>query len=78
MTAAEVTSGLTQAQYTQLLNGLARAVRMQRKYITIVSAERINELTTRFRIKLQGAYTHLLVDEIKLSTPVYISMGLII
>ena len=79
MTAAEVINGLTQSEYTRLLSCLAGAIRTQRKYITIISAEVISETRTRYRVKRAGAYNHYLIDEIGYKPfVVYSNMGLII
>ncbi len=79
MTATEVFSGLTQFEYERLLSRLAGAMNTQRRFITIVCAERVTENITRYRIKRQGAYNHSIIEEKRIGANVfYFNKGLII
>lgn len=79
MTAAEVLSGLTQFEYERLLSRLAGALYTQRRFITIISAERVAENITEYRVKRQGAYNHSLIEEKRIGANVfYFYKGLII
>lgn len=79
MTATEIFSGLTQFEYERLLSRLAGAMNTQRRFITIISAERVTENITLYRIKRQGAYNHSLIEEKRIGANVfYFNKGLII
>lgn len=79
MTAAEVLSGLTQFEYERLLSRLAGALYTQRRFITIISAERVTENITEYRVKRQGAYNHSVIEEKRIGANVfYFNKGLII
>lgn len=75
MTAAEVTHGLTQSEYTRLLSRLAGAIRTQRKYITIISAERVSSISVRYTVKCKSSYYPYLLEDMGFCV---INWGLII
>lgn len=64
MTAAEITNGLTQTEYEKLLSRLAGAIQTQRRFITIINAERKNDITVRYIVKCNGAYYPYLIEDI--------------
>ena len=75
----EILSGLTQLEYERLLNRLAGAMNMQRRFITIISADRVAENITEYRVKRQGAFNHSLIEEKRIGVNVfYFNKGLII
>ena len=79
MTATEILSGLTQFEYERLLSRLAGAMNTQRRFITIVSADRVAENITEYRVKRQGAFNHSLIEEKRIGANVFYShKGLII
>lgn len=79
MTVTEITKGLTQGEYERLLSRLAGAVQTQRRFIEIISAKRVNNVTTRYEVKRQGAYHHYLIEEVFTHTGnIYLNLGLII
>lgn len=79
MTAAEITKGLTQKEYERLLNRLAEVIQTQRRFITIISAERVNSVSTRYKVKCQGAYYPYLIEEVFTdSGNIYLNLGVII
>lgn len=63
MTAAEITNGLTQTEYERLLNRLAEAIQTQRRFITILSAERVNSVSTRYTVKCKSSYYPYLLED---------------
>ena len=75
----EITKGLTQIEYERLLNRLAGAIRTQRRFITIVSAERVSAFITRYKVKRQGSYNCYLVEETFTHCGnIYLNLGLVI
>ena len=79
LTAAEITNGLLQTEYERLLSRLAGAIQTQRRFIEIISAERVNSITTRYKVKRQGAFYPYLVEEVFLhGGNIYLNLGLII
>ena len=79
MTAAEITNGLSQTEYERLLSRLAGVIQTQRRFIEIISAERVDSIETRYKVKRQGAFNLYLVQEVL--TPIgnkYVNLGLLI
>ena len=70
---------LTQLEYERLLSSLAGAIHTQRRFITIISVDRVAENIALYRIKRQGAYNHSLIEEKRVGVNVYYrNKGLII
>ena len=73
-------NGLTQREYECLLSCLAVAIHTQRRFITILSAERVNSYIVRYKVKHKNSFYPYLIDEFlnSQSKKVYLNMGLII
>lgn len=79
MIAIEILSGLTQAEYERLLSCLAEAIQTQRRFIAIISAERVDSICNRYKVKRQGAFNLYLVEEVFTCVgKKYVNKGLII
>ena len=76
---AEVLSGLTQAEYERLLRCLAGAIQTQCRFIEIISAERVDSISNRYKVKRQGAFNLYLIEEVfTVVGKKYVNKGLII
>lgn len=70
---------MTQTEYERLLSRLAEAVQTQRRFITILSLERVNSVATRYKVKRQGAYYPYLIEEVFTGAKyIYLNLGVII
>lgn len=80
LTAAEITKNLTQAEYERLLSRLASAIQTQRRFITILSAEKVSGVVTRYTVKRNGTYYPYRVEEIfkPCGENLYLNLGLVI
>lgn len=80
MTLAEITKGLTQFEYERLLSRLAGAIRTQKRFITIESAEQVNVNVIRYTVKRQGSFYPYLIEEqeYKPLRKTYLNLGLVI
>ena len=78
MTSTDILSCLTQFEYERLLSRLAGAMNTQRRFITIISAERVAENVTKYRIKRQGAYNHSIIEEKRIGANVFYSHKVLI
>ncbi|MCM1437644.1 MAG: hypothetical protein NC131_00330 [Roseburia sp.] len=70
---------MSQVEYERLLNGLAGAIRTQRRFITIIGIERVNNAVTRYKVKLKGTYYPYMVEEnFTHLGNLYLNLGLVI
>ncbi len=71
--------GLTQKQYEQLMSRLAGAMQTQRRFITLVGAERVSAVVTRYKVKRQGEYYPYLIEETFTRVGnIYLNLGVLI
>ena len=71
---------LTQKEYERLLNRLAGAIQTQRRFIEIISTERVNFFVTRFKVKRKGVYYSYLIEERSdlQGKRIYLNLGFVI